>query len=225
MSFEAVVFDMDGVLVDSEVLWRDVRIEFAAGLGKRWRAEDQASIMGSSTAVWSQLMVDRLQLDMSAAEVAHEIKGRLLAKYEAHLPLRDGAVEAVKRAATRYKVALASGSPSELIAWITARTGLDRIFEATMNGDDVANGKPDPAIYLEVLKKLGVAPQRAIGVEDSANGIRALRAAGMAVIAAPGPEFPLSAEVLGQADAVIDSMDEISLAMIDAIAARRSLGG
>lgn len=218
-SIQAVVFDMDGILVDSEVLWRLAREEFAADHGMTWSAEDQESTMGCNTAMWSRIMVQRLQLrerlGMDEAAIATEIKRRLLAKYQAHLPEREGAIAAVRLAATKYKVALASGSPNELARYILGVTGLDQVFLAATYGDDVAHGKPAPDIYLDVLKKIGVAPEHAVGVEDSGNGIRSLRAAGMGIIAAPGPEFPLSEEVLAMADVRITEMTEFNLDLVE----------
>ena len=222
---QAVVFDMDGILVDSEVLWRMVREEFAANNGMTWSAEDQESTMGCITRMWSRIMVERLdlkqRLGMDDAAIAREIKGRLLAKYKQHLPEREGAIEAVRIAAEKYKVALASGSPNELAEYVMKTTGLDELFLATMYGDDVAHGKPAPDIYLEVLKKIGVAPEHAVGVEDSGNGIRSLKAAGMGIIAAPGPEFPLTAEVLALADVHIQEMTEFSVELVERVGAMR----
>ena len=212
---DAVIFDMDGILIDSEVLWRQVREEFAADNGLVWSTEDQESTMGCNTRMWSRIMVERLQLDqrlgMDDAAIAREIKTRLLRKYEQHLPEREGAVAAVRRVAQRYKVALASGSPNELASHVMKVTGLDQVFLAATYGDDVTHGKPAPDIYLDVLAKIGVDPAHAVGVEDSANGIRSLRAAGMGVIAVPGPEFPLTADVLALADVRLQEMTELSL--------------
>lgn len=223
---QAVVFDMDGILIDSEVLWRQVREEFAADNGLHWSAEDQESTMGCNTRMWSRIMVERLQLrerlGMDDAAIAREIKGRLLRKYEAHLPEREGAIAAVHRAAAKYKVALASGSPNELAEHVMKVTGLDKVFLATMYGDDVALGKPAPDIYLEVLAKIGVRPEHAVGVEDSGNGIRSLKAAGMGIIAAPGPEFPLAAEVLALADVCIAEMSEFDVGLVERVAALRA---
>lgn len=225
-TIQAVVFDMDGILIDSEVLWRQVREEFAADNQMTWSAEDQESTMGCNTRMWSRIMVERLhlrdRLGMDDAAIAREIKGRLLAKYRQHLPEREGAIDAVRRAATKYKVALASGSPNELAEYVMKTTGLDKIFLATMYGDDVDHGKPAPDIYLEVLKKIGVPPEQAVGVEDSGNGIRSLAAAGMGIIAAPGPEFPLSADVLAMADVQMAEMTEFSFEMVERAGARRS---
>lgn len=224
---QAVIFDMDGILIDSEVLWRQVREEFAADHGLVWSAEDQASTMGCNTRMWSRIMVERLHLQarlgMDDAAIAREIKGRLLAKYQAHLPERDGAVAAVRRVAERYKVALASGSPNELATYVMQATGLDQVFLAATYGDDVVHGKPAPDIYLDVLAKIGVAPAQAVGVEDSGNGLRSLRAAGMGVIAVPGPEFPLTADVLALADVRIDDMRDLDLPLVERAAALRAL--
>ncbi len=216
---QAVVFDMDGIIVDSEVLWRQTREEFAADHGMTWGTEDQESTMGCNTRMWSQIMVERLdlraKLGMDPAAIAREIKRRLLAKYQAHLPERKGAIDAVRLAATSYKVALASGSPNELAEYVLKATCLDKIFLATTYGDDIAHGKPAPDIYLDVLRKIGVEPENAVGVEDSGNGIRSLYAAGLGIIAAPGPEFPLSGDILSLADVCITEMTEFTLALVE----------
>lgn len=225
---QAVVFDMDGILVDSEVLWKLVREEFAADNGMVWSAEDQESTMGCNTAMWSRIMVERLnlkaRLGMDEAAIAREIKARLLEKYKQKLPEREGAIAAVHLAASKYKVALASGSPNELAEYVMKVTGLDKVFLATMYGDDVEHGKPAPDIYLNVLKKIGVDPRYAVGVEDSGNGIRSLRAAGMGIIAAPGPEFPLSEELLAMADVRITEMHEFNLDLVEVAGCARVRG-
>lgn len=218
--FEAVVFDMDGVLIDSEGIWQQVREEFAADCGAAWTAADQVSTMGCNTAAWARIMVQRLNLrprGLDAAAVAAEIVRRMQAKYTARLPLRPGALDAVRCAAGRWRVALATGSPQALAGHVLRVTGLDRVFEATVCGDDVEHGKPAPDIYRAVLARLGVRAEHAIGVEDSGNGIRALKAAGMAVIAAPSPGYPLSDEMLALADARIDEMTEFSAELVERV--------
>ena len=180
---QAVIFDMDGILVESEVLWRLVREEFAADHGMTWGAEEQESTMGCNTAMWSRIMVERLdlkaRLGMDEAAIAREIKRRLLAKYEAHLPEREGAIAAVRLVATKYKVALASGSPNELAEYVMQKTGLDQVFLAATYGDDVAHGKPAPDIFLEAARRLGVPPEACIVFEDADAGIEGARRAGM----------------------------------------------
>jgi HAD superfamily hydrolase (TIGR01509 family) len=216
---QAVVFDMDGVLVESEDIWREVREEFAAGIGKVWSAADQTATMGCNTAAWARVMVDRLDLraslGMDEAGVAREIVARMQARYAARLPQREGAVQAVRIAATHYRVALASGSPRELGEHVLRAMGLDQILTVTLYGDEVEHGKPAPDVYLRVLERLGVRPEHAVGVEDSGNGIRALHAAGMGIIAAPSPGYPLSAEMLALAGAHIRSLAEFSVDVVE----------
>ncbi len=213
-SLQAVVFDMDGVLIDTEIVWQRVREDFAQSIGARWTLEDQESTMGTNTAAWSRIMVERLQLrernGMDEAAVAHEIVGRMLARYQHHLPLRAGAVAAVRMAARSHVVALATGSPAELAHHVLQASGLAPLMQAVVCGDDVEHGKPAPDIYLLALSRLGIAPHAAVGIEDSANGLRSLKAAGMAAIAAPSPDYPLSAQALALADLRIDTMEALT---------------
>jgi mannitol-1-/sugar-/sorbitol-6-/2-deoxyglucose-6-phosphatase len=222
---DAVVFDMDGILIDSEPVWQQVRITFAAEHGLQWTDAMHRAAMGCNTAGWSRVMVEHMglreRLGWDEPTVAREIIGRLLSAFRAHLPLREGAIESVHRlVAAGYRVALASGSPHALIDHVLQATGLDQVFEATMYGDDVVHGKPAPDIYLAVLAKLGVPPDRAVGVEDSANGVRSLHAAGMGVIAAPGADFPLTPEVLALGDVVLAEMTELDAERVELAAER-----
>ena len=222
---QAVVFDMDGVLVESEDLWLQARTEFAASIGRVWTTEDQTSTMGCNTAAWARIMVQRLELQaypgIDEAGVAQEIITRMQALYAAHLPAREGAVQAVRLAATHYRVALASGSPRALGEHVLRATGLDDILTVTLYGDEVEHGKPAPDVYLRVLERLGVHPEDAVGVEDSGNGIRSLHAAGMGIIAAPSPGYALSAEMLALAGAHIHSLTEFSMALVESAGAHR----
>jgi HAD superfamily hydrolase (TIGR01509 family) len=217
MPIEAVIFDMDGVLVDSEVYWAQGRIEYARDLGKVWGHDDYRLVMGRATLEWAEVMRERMELDMTPREIADAMIERMRAKYSERLPVRPGAVEAVKLAATRYRVGLASGSPTALIQHVTQLTGLDQVFEVMVFGDDVPNGKPSPDIYLAALQVLGVDPSRAVGVEDSGNGLRSVKAAGMYAIAAPSPDFPLTDEVLTLADAKIDSLEDFTLELVESL--------
>ena len=217
----AVVFDMDGVLIDSEVLWRQVREEFAEDLGQTWGEQDQLATMGANTTTWARIMFERLELreraGFSEATVAQAVIERMIAKYRLHLPLRPGAIEAVHKAAADYRVALATGSPRALAEYVLGTTGLDQVFEATLYGDDMAQGKPAPDVYWAALARIDVAPADAVGIEDSGNGIRSLRAAGMGAIAAPSPEFPLSTEVLALVDAHIDDLRAFSADLVEQV--------
>ena len=214
---EAVIFDMDGVLVDSEVYWAKSREEFAQDMGKVWTDDDQRLAMGQSTIGWAKVMKERLQPEMTVDEIIIDMKKRVIAHYEERMPTRPGALEAVKLASKHYRVGLASGSPTEIIKSVLSLTGLDQIFEIMIYGDDIPNGKPAPDIYIEAMKQLGVNPAVTIGIEDSANGIRALKAAGMYAIAAPSPGFPLPVEIVEMSDAIIHSMEDFSTQLVHAI--------
>jgi HAD superfamily hydrolase (TIGR01509 family) len=221
MSIQAVVFDMDGVLIDSEVIWRRVREDYAAEIGRRWTAQDQEAMMGCSTADWSARMRERLGLkDLGAAELALEIRRRVRAAFELELPLRPGAAQALTSLGRRWPLALASGSPRELVDCAMARTGFASSFRSILCGDDVAHGKPHPEIYFRTLDRLGVPAAAAVGIEDSANGLRALRAAGLWAIAAPCPEFPLPADVRALAHAEVASLEALTPGLVDRLARR-----
>lgn len=214
MAVEAIIFDMDGVLVDSEVYWARSRVAFARDIGKTWTDEDQRLAMGRSTHEWARVMQERLELDWTIEAIIDDMFQRVMACYEEKMPLRPGALEAVQLAAGAYPVALASGSPIPIIQHVMALTGLDRVFQVMVYGDDQPNGKPAPDIYLETARQLGIAPGKAVGIEDSVNGIRALKNAGMYIIAAPSPDFPLPAEIVQMAHVTIQSLEDFSLEMV-----------
>jgi HAD superfamily hydrolase (TIGR01509 family) len=217
MPIDAVVFDMDGILVDSEVYWRECREAFARDRGLIWTAEDQHHAMGRNTLEWAQVMRERLKLDLSPEAIAEEMIQRVQARYEARLPLLPGALEAVHAVAGRYRMALASGSPPPIIRFVIDRAELQDVFEAVIYGEEMSHGKPAPDIYLETLRQLDLPPSQAVGIEDSANGVRALKAAGMIAVAVPSPGFSLPDDVLALADRVLDSMVQLSVAVIDGL--------
>ena len=217
MPIEAIVFDMDGVLVDSEVYWDKSRVDFARDRGKDWTDDFQRLAMGRSTVGWAQVMQEKLALDESIDDIIAEMKARVIAHYEERMPTRPGALESVARMNEHFRVGLASGSPTDIIKAVLSITGLDQIFEVMIYGDEVARGKPAPDIYLEALAQLGVAPANSLGIEDSANGLRSLKAAGMAAVAAPSPEYPLPEDVLALADAHITSMEDFTVELVRSI--------
>jgi mannitol-1-/sugar-/sorbitol-6-/2-deoxyglucose-6-phosphatase len=149
--------------------------------------------------------------------VMDEVMALVLARLEARLPVLPGALEAVRLAATRYPVALASGSPIPIIKRVMELTGLDKVFQAMVYGDDQPRGKPHPDVYLETARLLGVSPERCVGIEDSINGIRSLHAAGMKIIAVPSPSFPLPDEIRALADVQLESLEDFSVTLLDAL--------
>ena len=224
MPFEAVIFDMDGVIVASEEYWWESRVEWAAKHGKPWTHDDQRLAMGRNTAEWAEVMRERLDLpDIPLEQVMSEMMALVLARMEAHLPILPGALEAVHTAASRYRVALASGSPIPIIKRVMELTGLDQMFEVMVYGDDQPRGKPHPDIWLETTRQLGVDPRRCAGIEDSSNGVRSLVAAGMTVIAVPSPGFALPQEIVAMADAHLDSLTVFSLELLERLEAEKGL--
>jgi HAD superfamily hydrolase (TIGR01509 family) len=211
MPIEAVIFDMDGVIVDSEGYWLKARETFAHARGKEWVDDDQRAVMGRSTIEWAQVMQERLQLQtMSLEDIIQETIAQVKAQYNAHMPVRAGAVEAVKHAVANYRVGLASGSETSLIKYVTNQLGIDKLLQVMVYGDDMERGKPAPDIYFKAAELLGVSPANCVGIEDSGNGIRALQAAGMKIIAAPSPGYPLSQEMLATANVVVQSLEEVT---------------
>jgi HAD superfamily hydrolase (TIGR01509 family) len=207
---EAVVFDLDGVIVDSEHLWDEVREELAHERGGRWHDRAQADMMGMSAPEWSRYMHDVIGLAEPPEEIDEEVVRRLLARYEERLPLIDGAVEAVKRLAGRFRLAVASSSNRRVIEAVLATSGLAPLFEAVVSSEEVARGKPAPDVFLEAARRLDVPPERCAAIEDSGNGIRAAHAAGMRVIAIPNRRYPPPAEALALADVALASIGELS---------------
>ena len=212
---EAVVFDLDGVLLDSEEVWDSVRESLVRERGGRWHERAQRDMMGMSSLEWSRHMHDALGLPEAPEEINREVAARLAARYREHLPLVPGATESVRRLGARWPLGLASSSNRVLIDLVLELAGVAPLFTATVSSEEVGRGKPAPDVYLEVARQLGVEPARAAAVEDSHNGILAARAAEMRVIAVPNPEFPPGPEALAQADLVVSSLAELTL---DAVA-------
>jgi HAD superfamily hydrolase (TIGR01509 family) len=207
---EAVVFDLDGLLVDSEQLWDQAREALARERGGRWHDRAQADMMGMSSLEWSRYMHDRIGLRESPEEISAEVVRRMEALYRERLPLLPGAREAVERLAARWPLGLASSSNRPLIDLTLELSGMAAYFRATVSSEEVARGKPAPDVYLEAARRLGVDPTRTAAIEDSHNGILSAAAAGMRVFAIPNRRFPPGDEALARADVVLDSLDELT---------------
>jgi HAD superfamily hydrolase (TIGR01509 family) len=207
---DAVVFDLDGLLLDTEQLWDEVREELARERGGRWSERAQADMMGMSAPEWSRYMHDVVGLAEPPDEIADEVVRRMEARYRQRLPLLPGAREAVERLAARWPLGLASSSNRPLIDLALEGGGLARFFRATASSEEVARGKPAPDVYLEACRRLGVDCTRAAAIEDSRSGIRSAHAAGMKVVAIPNPHFPPDEESLALADVVLGGLDELT---------------
>jgi HAD superfamily hydrolase (TIGR01509 family) len=212
---DAVVFDLDGLLLDTERLWDEVREELARERGGQWSDRAQADMMGMSSPEWSRYMHDVVGLPESPDEIAEEVVRRMVARYRERLPLIPGALEAVERLAAHWPLGLASSSNRPLIDLALELGGLAPLFAVTVSSEEVGRGKPAPDVYLEAVRRLGVEPADAAAVEDSGNGIRSAHAAGLRVVAIPNAHFPPDEEALALADVVVDSLDELTPEVID----------
>jgi HAD superfamily hydrolase (TIGR01509 family) len=207
---DTVVFDLDGVVVDSEQVWDDVREQLAKERGGRWHEGAQADMMGMSSPEWSAYMHDEIGLSETPEEINDKVVRRMLERYRERLPLIPGAVDAVRRLAPEFRLGVASSSNRPLIETVLEQAGIADLFEAVVSSEEVAGGKPAPDVYLEAAKRLGVEPGRAAAIEDSSNGIRAAHAAGMRVIALPNAHYPPAPDALALAAAVVASPDRLT---------------
>jgi HAD superfamily hydrolase (TIGR01509 family) len=212
---EAVVFDLDGVLLDSEHVWDEVRERLVEEHGGRWHDGAQREMMGMSSLEWSRYMHDELGVPEPPEEISAEVVRRLEAIYRERLPAVPGAREAVERLAARWPLGLASSSNRELIELALELLGVTALFRATVSSEEVARGKPAPDVYLEAARRVGADPARAAAVEDSHNGILSAKAAGMRVLAIPNERFPPDEYALSQADVVLDSLTDLTAEAVD----------
>jgi HAD superfamily hydrolase (TIGR01509 family) len=207
---EAVIFDLDGVLLESEEVWDAVREELVRERGGRYDAEVQRAMMGMSSPEWSQYLHDVAGVQDEPEEINAEVMRRMLAAYGERLPLLPGAVEAVRRLGERFPLGLASSSNRVLIDRVLETAGLAACFGATVSSEEVPRGKPAPDVYLEAARQLGVAPSLCAAVEDSHGGIRSAHAAGMRVVAIPNSSYPPDGDALAHADIVLGSLAELT---------------
>jgi HAD superfamily hydrolase (TIGR01509 family) len=212
---DAVVFDLDGLLIETEEIWDEVREALARERGGRWTESAQRDMMGLSSTEWSRYMHEAVGLAEAPEEINDLVVERMAERYRSRLPLLPGAVEAVERIAARWPLGVASSSNRGLIDLVLELSGLAPKFQATVSSEEVARGKPAPDVYIEAARRLGVDPTRAAAVEDSDSGIRSASAAGMRVVAIPNRSFPPGDESLGLADVVLDSLAELRPAAVE----------
>jgi HAD superfamily hydrolase (TIGR01509 family) len=215
---EAVVFDLDGVLVDSEPVWEQVRRQVVAEHGGHWASDAQQRLMGMSTGEWARYLGEDLGVGLPPETIAADVIDQMKARYAEHVPFMPGAVDAVRRLAARWPLGLASSSPPVLIGAVLDGAGLRECFAVAMSTEEVAHGKPAPDIYLAVTERLGRPPRRCAAVEDSANGLRSAAAAGLRVIAVPHPRYPPGADALGLATLVLPSLTELTTGAVAQLA-------
>ena len=212
---EAVIFDLDGVIVDSEIWWDEVRHAFARDHGRRWTHDDRHAVMGANSRQWSATMRERLALELPAEDIERAIVDGVVERYRREgAPSIDGAVDAVRRIAARWPSALASSSHREVIDATLVATGLADAFRVIVSSDEVSHGKPAPDVFLEAARRLGAAPTATLVVEDSLNGVKAARAAGMTVVLVPNHSVPPARGAADLADLVLDRLADLDPAAI-----------
>jgi HAD superfamily hydrolase (TIGR01509 family) len=207
---DAVIFDLDGVLVDSEPVWEDVRRRYVAEHGGRWQPDTQRRLMGMSTGEWARYLSDELGVDRTAEQVAADVVGEMASRYAARVPLVPGADVVVRELVARWPLGLASSSPPRLIEAALAASGLADAFAVTLSTERVPRGKPAPDVYLAVAERLAVDATACVAVEDSSNGVRSAAAAGMSVIAVPHDQYPLDEDAHDRAALVVTGVEMVT---------------
>jgi HAD superfamily hydrolase (TIGR01509 family) len=217
-AIDAVVFDLDGVLLDSESAWVEVKKEFTEESGGHWKESARWDMLGMSSTEWSRYMHDGLGVPLSPERISSEVADRLVGRYRKRLPLLPGAVEVVRSLAREWPLGLASSSNRNVIDLVVEEAGLADAFAVTVSSEEVERGKPAPDVYLEAARQLGVDPRRCAAIEDSTNGIRSANAAAMAVIAVPNKDFPPEPEAVALAALVLDSLEDLSSDQVRSLA-------
>jgi HAD superfamily hydrolase (TIGR01509 family) len=220
----AVVFDLDGVILQSEEVWDEVRGRYVVERGGRYDAEAQRAMMGMSAPEWSRYLSEELGVPGTPEQISDDLVALMTARYRDELPLIPGAVDAVERLAARWPLGLASSSNRRLIDAVLELSGLDQCFRATVSSGEVAGGKPAPDVYIEAARRLNVVASDCVAVEDSHAGIRSAEAAGMRVIAIPNPSYPPEPDALELADRVLDSIAELTDDVVETLDQRRPGG-
>jgi HAD superfamily hydrolase (TIGR01509 family) len=215
---DAVIFDLDGVLLDSEQLWNGAKEELVRATGGRWREDAPTTMMGMSSPEWSAYLRDDLGVPLEVAEINRQVVQRMEAGYRRALPLLPGAAEAVRALAARWPLALASSANRELIDLVLELAEFGDAFGVTVSSEEVERGKPAPDVYLAAARGLGVEPARCVAIEDSSSGLRAAAAAGMTVIAVPNPHYPPHADALAVAAAAVPIVGDVTPELVELVA-------
>jgi beta-phosphoglucomutase-like phosphatase (HAD superfamily) len=218
---EGVVFDLDGVIIDSEHVWDSAREALTRERGGRWHERAQTDMMGMSSLEWSRYMHDVIGLPEPPEEISAAVVNRLEKTYREELPLFEDAPEAVAYLAERWPLAVASSSNRPIIDLVLGLSGLGRYFRTTVSFEEVARGKPAPDVYLEAAHRLGADPSKTVAIEDSHNGILSAKVAGMRVVAIPNRRYLPGEEVLCTADVVLRSIVELTPAIVDEMSRRK----
>ena len=211
----AVVFDLDGVIVDSEGVWEEVRRAYVARYGREFLPDSQQRMMGMNTAEWSRHLSEDIGIPQPPERVATDVLAEMAARYRTSLPLIPGAVDAVHRLGERFTLGLASSSARVIVDQVLETAGLTGAFRVTLSTEEVPRGKPHPDVYVEAARLLGFPPAECAAIEDSSNGLRAAAAAGLAVVAVPHGVYPPAPDALAKASLVVHGVDELTVESIE----------
>jgi HAD superfamily hydrolase (TIGR01509 family) len=224
MKQQHVIFDLDGTLIESEQIWRDVRREFVIEHGGRWHDGAQTTMMGMRTGEWSRYIHDELRVSLTPDEIAQRVVDGVVEAISKAVPVLPGADDALRRLANHFRLGLATSATQAVAETVLAKTGWQKYFAAVASADAVARGKPAPDVYLRVLDLLEADAQQTVAVEDSTNGIRSADAAQLAVIAIPNRTFPPDPQAVARATFVLSSLDDLRSGTVrDALQKRVSL--
>ncbi|WP_040162131.1 HAD family hydrolase [Nigerium massiliense] len=207
----AVVFDLDGTLIDSEQTWDEVRRGLAAEDGVPWPDEATTAMMGMSTQEWSTYLSETVGLTSDPDQSARRVIDALLDRYRhGRIEVLPGAADAVRRLAAEFPLGVASSSARVLIEAGLDAIGVRDAVSVVVSTEEVANGKPEPDGYLEACRQLGVDPAASVAVEDSGNGAKSALAAGMKTVVIPPAFHPPSDDILQRCDAVLDGLADLT---------------
>jgi HAD superfamily hydrolase (TIGR01509 family) len=221
----AVVFDLDGVLVDTEPVWDAAKREVTEQAGGRWRESAGAEMLGMSGPEWAEFMRVELGIPLPSDEIWRRAVDGVLRRLDAHVPLIPGARQAVEAVAARWPIAVASSADRPVIEKVLDAAGIASLFGATVSSAEAGRGKPAPDVYLMAARRLGMPPDKAVAIEDAGNGMRSAVAAGMALIAIPNTSTPVDPDAVALADLVLESIEQLGPEAIERAAARRSVRG
>jgi HAD superfamily hydrolase (TIGR01509 family) len=217
VTIAAVVFDLDGVIIDSEEVWEEVRRGYVAEYGKQFLPDSQTRMMGMSTGEWSTHLSDEVGVPRTPEQVAADVLGRMAQRYREDLPLISGSLDCVRRLGAAFPLGLASSSARILIDQVLETAGLTGAFRVTLSTEEVPRGKPSPDVYLEAARRLGFPAPDCAAIEDSSNGLRAAAAAGCKVIAVPHGVYPPADDALAASSLVIHDLNELTVEAVAAL--------